>query len=150
MEPDELDTVGFLLGDAARVLRNRFDQYARTLGVTRQQWLVLVALLRQEPVSQAKLAAYLEVEPISLCRMVDRLQAAALVERRIDPRDRRVRMLHLTPAAHELLTALRACGAKVLAEASRGVEPAELAEFVETLEQFRANLAPPGGPARAS
>src|SRR3546814_18894281 len=80
MNTDEFDTFGYLLGDAARVLRSRFDAYARTVGVTRQQWLGLLALMRQEPVNQTRLAAYLEVEPISLSRSTDRLDRKGGVE----------------------------------------------------------------------
>ena len=113
MASDDFDTIGFLLGEASRIMRNRVDEYARMKGVTRQQWLVLIALMRQEPVNQTTLAKYLEVEPMSLCRMADRLQAAGMLERRPDPNDRRVRLLYLTPAANELLSELRRHGAKV-------------------------------------
>lgn len=140
MNSDEFDTFGYLLGDAARVLRSRFDAYARTVGVTRQQWMVLLALMRQEPVNQTRLADYLEVEPISLSRMIDRLQAAGLVERRHDPNDRRARLLHLTEPAREVLKVLRECGAQVMREASEGIAPEDLAQFVTTLGKFRTNL----------
>ena len=73
MPADDLNTIGFLLGESARLMRRKFDDYARSQGVTQQQWLVLIALMRQEPVRQVTLAQYLEVEPMSLCRMADRL-----------------------------------------------------------------------------
>ena len=111
--PEEMDTIGFAIGEASRLMRQRFDEYARTYGVTRSQWLVLIALMRQEPVSQVKLASYLEVEPMSLCRMADRLQAVGLLERTPDPDDRRVRLLTLSDKARDLLSTLRAYSGRV-------------------------------------
>jgi DNA-binding MarR family transcriptional regulator len=83
------DDIGFLLGDAARLLRRAFDERARTMGVTRPQWRVLALLKRFDGSTQVTIADMLEVEPITLGRMIDRLQDAGLVERRADPKDRR-------------------------------------------------------------
>ncbi|CAN5359546.1 MarR family winged helix-turn-helix transcriptional regulator [soil metagenome] len=140
MSTNEFDTIGFLLGEATRIMRNRFDEYAQTKGITRPQWLVLIALMRQEPVNQTTLANYLEVEAMSLCRMADRLQAAGMLERRPDPTDRRVRLLYLSPAARELLGELRRHGAKVMEVATSGFTERQKDEFVESLEKVRANL----------
>ena len=82
------DSIGFLISDVSRLLRRRFDERARLIGVTRPQWRALTALSRQEGMQQGALAELLEVEPITLCRMVDRLEEAGLVERRRDPADR--------------------------------------------------------------
>src|SRR5260221_13840095 len=92
--------LGLVLHDVARVLRKRFEQRARAaaLPLTRSQWSVLAHLSRQEGINQAALAQILEIEPITLVRLLDRLQAAGLVERRPDPTDRRARVLVLTPA----------------------------------------------------
>ena len=140
MSADDLNTIGFVLGEASRLMRRRFDDYARAQGVTQQQWLVLIALMRQEPVSQVALAQYLEVEPMSLCRMADRLQAAGMVERQPDPSDRRVRLLSLTPAARELLVKLRRHGRKVMDLATEGFPPEHQALLMASLEQMRLNL----------
>lgn len=140
MSQNNFDTIGFLLGEASRIMRNRFDEYAQTKGITRQQWLVLIALMRQEPVNQTTLANYLEVEPMSLCRMADRLQAAGMLERHPDPNDRRVRLLYLSPAAKELLGELRRHGAKVMDLATSGFTPQQKDDFLESLEKVRANL----------
>ncbi len=88
-----------LLHDVARLHRVRVDQVARTQGMTRAQWVTLVKLERQPGLSQADLASLLEVEPITVARTVDRLEAHGLVERRPDPNDRRIWRLHLTEAA---------------------------------------------------
>src|SRR5499433_2561733 len=105
-------TLGFVLHDVARLLRKRFEQRARAanLGLTRAQWQVLAYLARQEGINQATLAQLLEIEPITLTRLLDRLEAAELVERRPDPGDRRARVLYLTPSAEPLLARIYKLG----------------------------------------
>lgn len=134
------DSIGFLLNDASRLLRRRFDQHARGIGVTRQQWQVLFALSRLEGTNQGALADHLEVEAITLCRMVDRLQDAGLVERRADPTDRRAWRLFLTDKARPLLESMRDLGNRVLDEALAGVDAAGREELIATLGRIRANL----------
>jgi DNA-binding MarR family transcriptional regulator len=92
-------TLGFLLHEVARLLRRRFEQNARDSGLTRSQWQVLAYLANNEGINQSGLADLLEIEPITLCRIVDKLQTRGLIERRPDPSDRRAWLLHLTPAA---------------------------------------------------
>src|ERR1700755_716570 len=93
----------FLLHDVARIMRTRFDQWARSYGMTRAQGVILVRLERQPGISQNEMAALCEVEPITVGRLVDRLEARGLIERRPDPADRRVRRLHLLPASQAIL-----------------------------------------------
>lgn len=95
--------VMIVLHDVARLLRTRFDQRARAQGMTRAQWVILARLSRQPGMSQNELAGICEVEPITVGRLVDRLEARGLVERRPDPADRRVNRLHLLPAAQPIL-----------------------------------------------
>src|ERR1700753_3110120 len=92
-----------LLNDVARLVRTRFDQRARARGMTRAQWVILARLSRQPGMSQNELAGICEVEPITVGRLVDRLEARGLVERRPDRADRRVNRLHLLPAAQQIL-----------------------------------------------
>jgi DNA-binding MarR family transcriptional regulator len=134
------DPIGFLLSDASRLLRRRFDQHARAVGVTRPQWQVLFALSRLEGINQGGLADHLEVEAITLCRMLDRLQEAELVERRADPADRRAWRLYLTDRARPLLEKMREVGNRVVDEALAGVEEAERDSLADTLGRIRANL----------
>jgi MarR family len=82
-------TLGFLLHEVARLLRRRFEQNARDFGLTRSQWQVLAYLANNEGINQSGLADLLEIEPITLGRIVDRLQARGLIERHPDPSDRR-------------------------------------------------------------
>jgi MarR family transcriptional regulator for hemolysin len=135
-------TLGFVLNDVARLLRKRFEQRARAtrLGLTRAQASVLAYLARQEGINQAALAQTLEIEPITLARLVDRLQAVALVERRPDPGDRRARLLYLTPAAYPLLERIFALAAEVREEALAGVPEADRVRFLDMLLAMKSNL----------
>src|SRR5580692_8083651 len=93
----------FVLHDVARIMRTRFDKWARAYGMTRAQGVILVKLEHQPGISQNDMAALCEVEPIT----VDRLEERGLIERRPDPADRRVWRLHLKPAAEPILAAIK-------------------------------------------
>lgn len=134
------DSIGFLLSDLSRLLRKRFDERARTIGVTRAQWRTLTALSRHEGATQGVLADLLEVEAITLCRMIDRLEDAGMVERRRAPGDRRAWNIYLTDKSRPLLDQLRALGEEVGARALAGVPMERQAELAETLERIRHNL----------
>jgi MarR family transcriptional regulator for hemolysin len=138
---EEFDrTLGFLLHDVARLLRKRFEQNARGLGLTRAQWQVLAHLNRNEGINQSALAEILEVEPITLARILDRLEASGFVERRTHATDRRLRLLHLTPAAHPVIEKMRAIGQATREEALAGI-PAEMRELLtDTLLDMKGNL----------
>jgi MarR family transcriptional regulator for hemolysin len=92
---------------------------------------------------QGALAEILELEPITLVRILDRLQAAGLIERRHHATDRRVRLLYLTPEAHPILGQMRAIGAETRSEALAGVSDADRERLIETLLVMRANLTAP-------
>lgn len=130
-------SVGFLLHDLARRFRYRFDERAKDLGVTRTQWRTLLQLGRREGLTQSELADLLEVERITLCRMIDRLTEAGLVERRADPQDRRVWRLHLLPRAHAIVSQLTGIGADLEEEALSALEPGERIMLRETLTRLR-------------
>lgn len=134
------DSLAVLIGDCSRLLRRRFDARARRLGVSRAQWQVLFALSRNEGSNQASLAEALDVETITVGRMVDRLEEAGLVERRADPADRRAWRLHLTPPAHPILAALREVGELVVAETFEGLGEADQLKLATMLNRIRTNL----------
>lgn len=136
-----MDNIASILADASRLLRRSFDARARDIGVTRPQWQVLTTLRRHEGVNQGGLAELLDVEPITVCRMVDRLQEAQLVERRADPADRRSWRLYLTPKASELLAQLRPLGDELIEEALNGLSVQERDSLRAMLERVRENLA---------
>jgi MarR family transcriptional regulator, transcriptional regulator for hemolysin len=133
---------GFLLHDVARLMRKRFEQKARGLGLglTRSQCSVLAHLARHEGIQQGGLAEILEVEPITLTRILDRLEEAELVERRAHPTDRRIRLLHLTPKAHPLLGEIFSIGAATREEALEGVAEAQRDQLFAILSAMKANL----------
>jgi MarR family transcriptional regulator, transcriptional regulator for hemolysin len=135
-------TLGFVLNDVARLMRKRFEQRARVaaLGLTRAQAAVLANLARQEGINQAALAQLLELEPITLARLLDRLQAVALIERRADPKDRRAHLLYLTEAAYPLLDRIFALAAEVREDALAGVAEADRNRLLDLLIEMKANL----------
>lgn len=130
----------YVLNDVARLMRTRADQRARTYGMTRAQWVILSRLERQPGLSQNEIAAIVEVEPISVGRLVDRLESRGLVERRADPKDRRIWRLHLTPAAEPVLRDLKRHKAELRDEITAGVDPAELERLIDGLLKLKANL----------
>ena len=135
-----MENLGSMLADTSRLLRRSFDDRARNIGVTRVQWQVLTTLLRHEGVNQGRLAELLDVEPITVCRMVDRLQEAALVERRADPSDRRSWRLFLTLRAHDLLAQLRPLADALIEEALVGIDISDRDRLRDLLDKIRDNL----------
>lgn len=133
-------TLGFLLHEVARLLKRRFEQNARGSGLTRSQWQVLAYLAQNEGIHQSGLAELLEIEPITLGRLVDRLQRQGLIERQPHPSDRRVWLLHLTPAARPMLLELRRLGDITRAEAMAGVASADAEMLVRALQKLKSNL----------
>jgi len=141
MASQSLDrSFGFLLHDIARLMRKRYEQRGRPLGLTRAQAQVLAHLQRHEGINQSGLAEVLEVEPITLARLIDRMEEAGLVERRDDPADRRAHRLFLTARAAPLLEQSRAVGDAVRSEAFHGIADDEREHLVDALLRVRANL----------
>lgn len=134
------DTIGFLVNDAARLMRRDFERRARSLGLTRAQWQAMFHLARNEGCNQSTLADLLEVEPITLARLIDRLELSGLVQRRADPTDRRARLLFLGERAHPLLEQLRTVGAETREIALAGMTEDERNLLMTLLTKMRANL----------
>jgi len=134
------DSLGFLVSDVSRLMRRRFDARARRIGVTRPQWRTLTMLSRHEGVNQGSLAELLEVEPITLCRMLDRLEEATLVERRHDPADRRAWRIFLTEKARPVIDQLRALADEMFVDALQGIDEDARTTTFAALHAIRANL----------
>jgi len=132
--------LAFLLSDAARLLRTCADQEARRFGMTRAQWGVLFRLQRNEGLKQSELADLLEVQPITLTRLIDRLCDNGLIERRSDPNDRRVKRLFLTPAAKPVLEKVTATAETMMASVLAGLEPAAREAMRASLAIMKRNL----------
>lgn len=132
-----METLPFEIGETAHALRKAFDRLAVGLGVTRAQWKVLFKLTRKPGLRQVELADLLELEPITLCRIVDRLEEAGLVERVRDPDDRRAWRLHVTAEAQPLVDKLQAVGADLVDQAFSGIDPKDIEITRRVLAQAR-------------
>jgi DNA-binding MarR family transcriptional regulator len=136
------DDIGFLIGDASRLLRRAFDERARLLNVTRSQWRVLGLLRRYGGSTQVQLAEMLEVEQITVGRMIDRLQAADMVERRADPADRRAWRIHLTQKGEVTIEQMIPLAKDLFHTAMQGLSEKQKQELEESLNVIRENLSP--------
>jgi MarR family transcriptional regulator for hemolysin len=130
----------FLLNDVARMLRTYADHKVGQFVITRAQWTVLARLDRFEGLKQSELAEMLDLQPITLTRLLDRLCASGLIERRPDPNDRRANRLYLMPAARPLLERLGELGEELMATALAGVDRAAVERMVAELATVKENL----------
>jgi MarR family transcriptional regulator for hemolysin len=130
----------FALADLQRAVRAYADQQASRYGITRAQWAVLVKVHREEGLQQAKLAKLLDIQPITLTRLVDKLCNSGFVERRADASDRRVNRLYLTPAARPLIAKLRTLRDQINQTALAHLKPNEADRMVAQLEQIKENV----------
>ena len=130
----------FQLSDVARTMRTYIDQRAREHGMTRAQWGVLVRLERQEGMTQAEMAESLEIQPISLVRLIDRLCLHGLVERRPHPRDRRANRLYLTEKGRTTFARLVPLGKEIAAEVLAALDEADVADLLQKLLLIRNNI----------
>ena len=128
------------LYDVARLMRTRFDRWARTYGMTRAQGVILARLSRQPGMTQNEMAAVCEVEPITVGRLVDRLEARGLLERRLDPSDRRIRRLHLLPAAKPILMEIQRYKDDLHGDLTEGLDAATVTKVTEALLHMKARL----------
>ncbi|MFL6724892.1 MAG: MarR family winged helix-turn-helix transcriptional regulator [Sphingomicrobium sp.] len=145
-----METLPFEIGETAHALRKAFDRLAVGLGVTRAQWKVLFKLTRTPGLRQVELADMLDLEPITLCRIVDRLEEAGLVERTRDREDRRAWRLHVTATAQPLIDKLQAVGAELVEQAFAGIDRADVELTREVLARIRENAGKTGAIKRAS
>ena len=135
-----METIPFEIAETAHALRRSFDRRAATLGVTRAQWRVLFRLSREPGLRQVELADQLDVEPITLSRIVDRLADAGLVERAPDPADRRAWRLRVTETAQPLIAKLRILADALIDDAFKGLTLEELETMRGQLTRIRENL----------
>ena len=133
-------SLGFLLNDVSRLMRQRFDERARGLGLTRAQWRVLRHLRQYEGIKQRSLAEVLEVETVTLGRHIDRLEDAGWVERRRDPADRRVWRLHLAEKSQPTIDALTDLSGVVREFALTGLSKVDRECLISALLHMKDNL----------
>ncbi|MGQ3048256.1 MAG: MarR family winged helix-turn-helix transcriptional regulator [Niveispirillum sp.] len=137
---DPTPPFGASLADTARLLRKRFDQRLRFTGSTRAQWHAIFKISKQEGMKQAELAEALDVEPITLTRLLDRMEEGGWVQRQPDPTDRRARLLFLTEKAREALAPMRLVVDEIYEEALAGLDKAEREQLMHLLSRVRTNL----------
>jgi DNA-binding MarR family transcriptional regulator len=136
-----MENYAFEIVETARLIRREANKRAAVLGATKAQWRVLAWLKRTgDGARQVELAEGLDVEPITLCRMIDRLEEAGLVERRRDESDRRAWRIHLTPAAAPMLVQLEEMGKAFNADMLAGIPEADRATVLRVLGRMRDNL----------
>jgi MarR family transcriptional regulator, transcriptional regulator for hemolysin len=130
----------FALGEVQRLMRAYADKEAARYGITRAQWAVLAKVERSEGMKQTELAEQLEMQPITLTRLIDKLCDNGWIERRDDESDRRVNRLYLKKAARPLLGKLAGLKSEITAAALAGISPAEAERLVSQLESIKENV----------
>jgi DNA-binding MarR family transcriptional regulator len=134
------DSLGFLLADVSRLMRRAFQRRLEGSELTLAQARTLVYISRNQGIRQVELAELLEIQPISLARLIDQLATRGLVERRNDPLDRRAYQLFLTSAAAAQLDAIARVGEATRMDALRGFSDSEAAKILAALKRMRDNL----------
>ncbi len=140
MKIDEPQRLGFLLNDATRLLRKRFKARATRFGLSMAQWRLLFRLMREEGVPQARLAELLEIEPISVSRLLDRMEEAGWIVRRPCEADRRVRMVYPTDKTRRTYAEIRGIGDELYGEAMAGMSDTERQALLDALRIVVENL----------
>jgi MarR family transcriptional regulator, transcriptional regulator for hemolysin len=141
-QPESDRNFGFLVHDVSRLIKRRFDRRARQTGlpITRRQAAVMLYIARNEGVSQSEVATWLDLEPIALVRMLDKLHEEGLVERRAHPTDRRIRTLWLTPAAHPVIERILIINVAIREEAFAGLPARARDTVINILDGIKDNL----------
>ena len=137
------ESLGFLLHDATRAIRRQFERLAADHGLTTSQWRVLVHLFRNGPMPQARLAELLEIEPISVSRLIDRMEDGGWVSRVADPTDRRLRIVELRDKAREIQPQAREIADALYDRALAGLPPQTRSLLIEALKTLISNLSQP-------
>lgn len=147
---DPQRSFGFLVNDCARLMRRNFERRARAIGLTRAQWAAIAHLLRNEGCNQSTLADLLDVEPITLARLLDRMEAKGWIRRQPDLKDRRARLVFLTEKAKPLVDKLAEFAAEARAVAMAGISAEDQEKMIDLMIRVRTNLAKGDGVAGAA
>ena len=131
---------GYAIADLTRLFRRVFDRRSAQLGLTRAQWRALSRIERSEGVTQSELADDLDLEPIAVGRVIDRLETAGFVERRADPGDRRCWRLFLVPGSAAVVAEMKQIAAQLRGEVLAGVDAADYATTMRVLAQVKDTL----------
>ena len=131
---------GYLLNDVTLLFRKHFDRRAVKFGLTRAQWRATKMLYHREGLRQTELAEYLEMEPIAVGRVIDRLQSAGFVERRPDPKDRRAWRLYPTEQARAVIADMEDIARGLRRDATQGIAPEEMEQCMAVINRIKENL----------
>ncbi|MBP1807744.1 MarR family winged helix-turn-helix transcriptional regulator [Rubellimicrobium aerolatum] len=135
------DLFGFRLSVLARQWRRAVERHLARAGLTDASWAPLIHLHEAgDGIAQKELAARVGTDDSSLVRLLDILEGRALIERRIDDRDRRARLIHLTPAGREEVARLRRLLAQAEADLLADVSDAEVATMLAAFDRIAARL----------
>lgn len=140
MKPQDTDSLGFLIHDVARLMRRRFELRGSEYGLSAAQWRVIFRVAKDEGLAQARLAELLEIEPISVSRLLDRMEDAGWIERRPGAEDRRVRAVFLSARSQSIYGRIRGMAHEVYGEALAGMSDIEKAALISALQTMAANL----------
>jgi MarR family transcriptional regulator, transcriptional regulator for hemolysin len=155
MRRNERIRIGFLIHDVSRLRRTAFDQRMKDMGITRSQWWVLSGISRhnEQGITQTELATVLDLGKVALGGLVDRLEERGFVERRADPADRRINLVHLTPKGDAILHLMHDVGLEMNKKIMKGISPERQHLLAQTLHAMKQNLVSmdtvPGSKARA-
>lgn len=138
--PDKERSPGYLVNEVSRLLKRRFEDEAKSFGVTMPQWRTLVEIHRQDGVSQVALAAFIDSDPMTMSGILDRLEKRGLIERFADPNDSRAKLARLTREGAALVARARRVGIAMQEIALSGLSAEEREDLVEKLRHVRANL----------
>jgi MarR family transcriptional regulator for hemolysin len=150
MKSGGTDSLGFLLHDAQRLLRKRFEARGARYGLSAAQWRLLVMLVKEEGAPQARLAEILEIEPISVSRLVDRMEAGGWVTRKQDANDRRIRIVFPTEKSRDAFADVKSIAGEVYEEALAGLSAGERRTLMKGLARIIDNLGDGESPGRSS
>lgn len=140
MVSNGIDRLGFLIHDAARLMRKRFEVRGSEFGLSSAQWRLLVRLVKETSATQARLAELLEIEPISVSRLLDRMEEGGWVERKQHATDRRVRMVFPTEKGRDAFLAVKSVAGEVFDEALAGLSTEDRRALIFGLDTVVNNL----------
>ncbi|MFH0783765.1 MAG: MarR family transcriptional regulator [Pseudomonadota bacterium] len=141
---DPNKSIGFLIYEVSRLLRRNFDLRVQSLGLTQAQWRALAHIAHNEGCNQITLAEILEIKPITLSRLLDRLQTSGWIERRADPDDRRAIRLYISATARPLLAKMGELALQTRAQALTGMSEDEHQQLFALLKKMKTNLCDSG------
>jgi DNA-binding MarR family transcriptional regulator len=147
MNTDGIERLGFLIHDSARLMRKRFEAKGSAYGLSAAQWRLLVRVVKEEGIAQARIAELLEIEPISVSRLLDRMEEGGWIERRPDATDRRVRMIFPTDKSRETFAAIKSVAGEVYDAALAGLDADEKRALIKCLSTIITNLSDAETPA---